>query len=150
MMELIVARPTEYRGVVFKSRTEAIFARMLDLEKFVWEYEPPHLRTKDGWCPDFWAVKQITSLRKPKIMSLLIELKPAPPTETYKYELLKRFVSLGDQLSGHNPLIVCANPFDLEKPRFIHSLALGSTFTDPVFLRRLDEARRFRFDLVKG
>lgn len=44
------AIPTEYGGVVFRSRLEATWAAFFDALGWDWEYEPVDM---DGWCPDF-------------------------------------------------------------------------------------------------
>jgi len=46
----IEAIPTEYAGVVFRSKLEATWARFFDVIGLEWEYEPVML---DGWLPDF-------------------------------------------------------------------------------------------------
>ncbi len=46
----IDAKPTEYAGVLFRSKLEATWARFFDVIGVEWEYEPTHL---PGWIPDF-------------------------------------------------------------------------------------------------
>lgn len=46
----IKAIPTNYAGVMFRSRLEAKWAAFFDLCGWPWEYEPFDL---DGWTPDF-------------------------------------------------------------------------------------------------
>lgn len=46
----IQAKPTEYAGLLFRSRLEARYAAMLDILKADWEYEPDDF---DGYIPDF-------------------------------------------------------------------------------------------------
>lgn len=46
----IKAIPTEYNGVMFRSRLEATWAAFFDILKWDWEYEPFDL---EGWSPDF-------------------------------------------------------------------------------------------------
>lgn len=57
MSEIIHAPiPTDYKGVRFRSKSEAIFARALELRGYeIWEYEPRGFEVAD-WCPDFWCV----------------------------------------------------------------------------------------------
>lgn len=57
--------PTEYRGVMFRSRLEARWARMFDALAWPWQYEPIDL---NGYIPDF-----VLHFERP----LLAEVKPA-------------------------------------------------------------------------
>lgn len=50
----IAARPTTYRGIDMRSRTEARFAAFLDRVRLVWEYEPRAYASSEGqYLPDF-------------------------------------------------------------------------------------------------
>lgn len=63
----INAIPTQYKGIEFRSRTEARWAVFLDELGFKWEYEPEGYQLLSGWyLPDFWL---------PEIDSFL-EVKP--------------------------------------------------------------------------
>lgn len=46
----IEAKPTEYAGVLFRSKLEATWARFFDVIEVPWKYEPTRL---SGWVPDF-------------------------------------------------------------------------------------------------
>lgn len=46
----IEAKPTEYAGVLFRSKLEATWARFFDVIQLDWEYEPCQIA---GWIPDF-------------------------------------------------------------------------------------------------
>lgn len=46
----IEAKPTEYAGVLFRSKLEATWACFFDTIGIKWEYEPTHI---PGWVPDF-------------------------------------------------------------------------------------------------
>lgn len=46
----IEAKPTQYAGVMFRSKLEATWARFFDVIELAWEYEPTKLQ---GWIPDF-------------------------------------------------------------------------------------------------
>src|SRR3990170_3614102 len=70
---------TEYRGVVFRSKSEAILARAFDLCGLSWVYEPPELTQGDLWRPDFWIVS--TSTDRPGFKNLVVEYKPRQPTQ---------------------------------------------------------------------
>jgi len=51
----IVAHPTKYAGVQFRSRLEARWAAFFDLKGWSWEYEPLDLKS---WSPDFYVTAQ--------------------------------------------------------------------------------------------
>lgn len=73
------AIPTEYRGVRFRSKSEAVFARVLDLCGHEWEYEPEQpkclysggARSNHRW--DFYL----------PLIDYYLEYKPKKPTATY-------------------------------------------------------------------
>lgn len=141
------ARKTEYKGIVFRSKSEAVFARALDLGGWVWEYEPDRFRSTDGWVPDFWVVR--IKMKDQSIFSCLIELKPCDPTETYKTELLNRFKEIGFCRYGF-PLLVCGSPFDTEVPRKIYSCEDGKWCARgyiALFFGHWERALEYRFDL---
>jgi hypothetical protein len=46
----VLAHPTTYAGVRFRSRLESRWAAFFDLAGWAWEYEPIELA---GWAPDF-------------------------------------------------------------------------------------------------
>ena len=84
---------TEYKGTVYRSKTEAIFARCLDLAGLEYQYEPscdgavyfnendpePDYNNGIPYTPDF-----IVSVGQfPYDRNLLIEVKPSVPSETY-------------------------------------------------------------------
>lgn len=51
--------PTKYKGIEFKSRLEARWARYLDLLGYDWIYENETYQLEDGtwYCPDFYLPK---------------------------------------------------------------------------------------------
>lgn len=67
---------TEYRNVVFRSKSEAIFARCLDLAGSAWQYEP-----KDAihQCKHRWDFIVCIQDKYP----IYLEYKPSEPTRTY-------------------------------------------------------------------
>ena len=56
MSEKIKSIPVTYKGVKFRSKLEAQWAKMLDHIHVKWLYEPAHYRLADGtaYIPDFW------------------------------------------------------------------------------------------------
>jgi hypothetical protein len=91
MTRQLKARPTEYKGVVYRSKSEAMFARWLELEVADRElagfyYEPKEFEV-DGWVPDFVCWKVEKRDNQLSIGRVFIEYKPAIPTSTYIKEL---------------------------------------------------------------
>ena len=116
MPRTLKVRPTEYKGVLYRSKCEAMFARYLELEAEVsasygafggpfykahslgsgaagFVYEPEGLSV-DGWTPDFleWRVcnSQLLGCQIPYLGYRMIEYKPTKPTKTYAKEFATR------------------------------------------------------------
>jgi len=138
------ARPTEYSGVVFRSKCEAIFARNLDLRKFSqWEYEP---FGGSEWAPDFWAILPKKTGRG--FFSVFIEYKPASVTDTYKTELRERFLKLIPEPNPHAMFLCCGSPYNSTRESFMLGENGWKDIEDRLrILRCLEEAKTFRFDL---
>lgn len=137
-------RPTEYRGIVFRSKTEAITARALDLSLYQWEYEPKQFESSDGWVPDFWCYRKSMD----GFVEFVMEVKPCRPTETYKSELANRFRGLPK--THVNMMILYGSPFDVSIPRGFEILRDWGWENHPGENRmsiKWDEAKRYRFDL---
>jgi hypothetical protein len=81
--------PTEYKGTLFRSKSEAILARAFDLSEIFWEYEPKEFEV-DGWVPDFRIEPKGHNDRA----IVLVEYKPSAPTEAYKANLINRIRKL--------------------------------------------------------
>jgi hypothetical protein len=112
MRSELKARPTEYKGVVYRSKSEALFARWLELREEVtgFVYEPDF--PLEEWSPDFlfWSIRKPSGyafLEKlvacydkiesvnwslPSLSLVYVEYKPAMPTQTY----LDRWVKVCD------------------------------------------------------
>lgn len=90
---------TEYQGIVFDSKSEAVFARTLDLVRIKhpktmvwWEYHPK------GWeiesSQHEWDFKVLFNdfphFNPYNSISLFIEYKPSSPTETYAINLTNK------------------------------------------------------------
>jgi hypothetical protein len=115
------ARPTEYKGTVYRSKCEAMFARWLELrwskegDPFGIIYEPESLRTKDGWVPDFlvWSVQHV-DCGCPDLHFVSYEYKPSKPTKTYLKDFYRR-----------------TQEVDSFYPRYVqHQLYYGSVFNN--------------------
>jgi hypothetical protein len=121
------ARPTEYKGVRYRSKSEAMFARFLELElderrymgshKGPWFnnglnngasgfiYEPESLEV-DGWKPDFlvhqtWE-RIVQGYSLPVTDYQIIEYKPSKPTRTYAEEFALRCAVLFEKFSDRD------------------------------------------------
>lgn len=101
-MNPIQAVNTEYKGVIFKSKSEAIIARAMDLLDLCWTYEPEVLRCKDGYVPDF--------IVKGTMVNAVVEYKPAPVTQTYRDSLFERFERFHE--FGLSTILIIGSPFD--------------------------------------
>ena len=87
------ARPTEYRGIVFRSKSEAQLAYMFEhstLGVTDWIYEPEKFKLPNGYCPDFLIYM--------KSLILLIEYKPTIPSETYVKTFYERLANYPNEL----------------------------------------------------
>jgi hypothetical protein len=145
---MIAPIPTQYSGVLFRSKSEAIFARSLELRGYVaWEYEPNEWATEDGWRPDFWAIGKNKKLHK--IFSAIIEYKPTMVTQAYFEQATRRFLSLGDKLHNHAEVIACGNSFDKERKTFVKTKNGWEEMEHAIGLfLKIEEAAKYRYDLA--
>ena len=159
-MTSIKAKKTEYMGTVFRSKSEAMFARLLDLTcDTVWFYEPEQFRLVDKYVPDFLIIKKKEN--KPRLD--FIEYKPKEPTASY----------LGNLVSHRLPEILKIAKSCYAKSSFDHqcfsigfrvvcfdffqsnSSLLELTFAQEAFKKNifhvdashLDDIKNYRFDL---
>lgn len=86
------AVPTEYAGTTFRSKSEAMFARLLELSGRWYEYEPKWLAADDGVSPDF----VIPRMLKDSLALLVVEYKPAIPTDEHLRTLRSRCLQWRD------------------------------------------------------
>ena len=145
-MSAIKAIPTDYSDTRFRSKSEAIFARAMDLTEIRWEYEP------DIWTdytPDF-AVHLETEYFKYKV-SYLIEYKPSEPTQAY----VERLQQLTLPQEFEEFYLVYGNTYD-QTVGFINLGSRGrfgnilfvAMFLSPLCGRFMD-AKDYRFDLAE-
>lgn len=102
------ARPTEYNGVTFRSKSEAIFARGLDIHGYDWwEYEPNNYKLDDGYVPDFIVCSEESGI-------ILIEYKPRQVTNAYFNSLEKKApICLYDRFGiADEFLLITGSPFN--------------------------------------
>lgn len=113
---------TEYRGIVFDSKSEAVFARTLDLARAEWVYHPEK-HCGHEW--DFIVFPSLTFSRKqwfraggkyyhsestyPVLHSkpMLVEYKPSMPTNTYVDNLTEMM-----RQDPVESVVVWGNPWD--------------------------------------
>jgi len=154
------AIPTEYQGVVFKSKSEAIFAHNLTLGGILWEYEPEYWVIDDGWCPDFLVSMRWRAAQNhpPRVGIAIIEYKPCEPTLSYLDNLGQKYVQIAEEgLSLCRFHLAYGSSFEPEKERGIWTFSWSSQswskdIHDPdinnfTYLANLDAARSYRFDL---
>lgn len=79
-------RPTEYKGVRLRSKSEAILARCFDLAGIFWDYEPSN-NTGHSW--DFFTSGPWGG----EPTDCFIEYKPCRPTATYVESLMAETAS---------------------------------------------------------
>lgn len=143
-MAIPKARPTEYRGIVYRSKSEAMFARYLELcriersetyrsmlrgqvnapeQNSGFIYEPQGFDVED-WRPDFLVWNVITpgpKLHLPVATYDFIEYKPAKPTDTYAREFSNRCRCIDAKLASLGRINLLANYY----------LYWGSPFREP-------------------
>ena len=97
MEKTFVATPTDYKGVRFRSKSEAMFARYLDwiaqAIPLSWVYEPEYLRV-DEWVPDFLVCEVHKHERHIYTVAKVIEYKPSRPSDAYIERLHERYKEL--------------------------------------------------------
>lgn len=156
------AIPTEYKGIRFRSKSEACFAKYLDYCQegmrlylpFFWEYEPEQLRLECGYVPDFRLVFNA----RQKIWCELIEYKPVIPTNPAADRVFEKLNILSNSVAMDCiPRILCGsfwNNSDAAKPRTITSVCGRVSISHSWFCSNSDEwsirqqIARTRFDLV--
>ena len=169
------ATPTEYRGVRYRSKCEAMFAMHLWLEleeessidQFRsrydgerstvvggggFQYEPKTLVS--GCSPDFlvWRVSQPASPRFPVLQVEYIEYKPSRPTETYIQRFLDGMNRLRDLASEEFfARIVYGSPYTQNREsglgEIIYSRGLVEHVVDDWGANTYEEILAYRFDL---
>ncbi len=154
------ARPTEYNGITFRSKSEAIFARGLDINGCYWEYEPSNYKLDDGYVPDFIVTSEEAGI-------ILIEYKPKQVTNTYFNSLEKKApICLYDRFGmADDFLFIIGSPFNNDAveihylsscdPDSVTGLYTNHSFVITNYDHELDflfshwdEAKKYRFDLL--
>ena len=92
------AQLTEYNGIVYRSKSEAMFARWLELEQFNFYYEPEFLEV-DAYVPDFLTWRFVPGSLASVQMGV-IEYKPRMPTSAYIEKWYSRSIRVLGRLAG--------------------------------------------------
>ena len=158
-------RPTEYSGVVFRSKTEAKFARTLtNLLDVSITYEPSYMSPEaDPYLlPDFvWEMEAPASGQD---LLIVAECKPSPPTNTFLSEYFNKKTKFweGLQLESYIYPVVWVHDFysgkheaslhTMKRYRDYHfgeKWSFYSLFdcTAMEYRRAAKEAAKYRFDL---
>ena len=118
MREQIKARPTEYKGTVYRSKSEAYVARWLDSLDWAFSYEPEWLRV-GNYVPDFaYSTPRnyfLTGMWHPSVT--VVEFKPVAPTRTYMLELEARFREIENKVKDSFEIgfeLWLGSPFKIE------------------------------------
>ena len=93
------ARPTTYLGVLFRSKSEACYAKWLTDNRIDWTYEPDAYAV-GNYIPDFWVQYENSSGVN---VTAIIEYKPSDVTDGY----LSYFMSQCSQMQNTNLLSFC-------------------------------------------
>jgi len=110
-MKDLTPRPTEYRGVTYRSKCEAMFARWLDHqycpETQLIQYEPTWASCGE-YVPDFLTQSPVmlhhrdnNHIAKFATCIELIEYKPSMPTITYCNTVMKKLKTVADRELAH-------------------------------------------------
>lgn len=151
------AIPTQYAGVVFRSKSEALFARTLDLLGYAWFYEPDWLRCADGYVPDFLYCPARGDREYAVFSKMTVaEYKPQRPTDAYFAQFRKHELELTSRFPGWIGMFECVYGSFYSKNAFLQGEFFDCNGTliqhggrawpwcAPSTIR---EARRYRFDI---
>lgn len=99
--------PTEYRGQLFRSRTEARWAMFFELAGIAWEYEPEAYVGDDGtaYLPDFFLPDASPFEGGPAFF----EVKPGDPHAFVSDEVYGKAL-IASQATGHDVVIAFGPP----------------------------------------
>jgi hydroxymethylpyrimidine pyrophosphatase-like HAD family hydrolase len=151
MDKIIKAIPTTYKGISFRSKTEARFAVALDRMTGVYDWHYEQERIGD-WLVDFtvWIEERLD-------VCLHIEIKPSEPTKEYIRWIASQTKGMTKAEGvAHVPLLLVIDPhkiYYIGDPLNDQETIL-CRFLACVFLDRYsavhDLSLNYRFDLEKG
>ena len=111
MKYTIKAHPTEYRGVMFRSRLEARWAAFFDLAEWEWQYEPIDYF---DWSPDFKVSFKCGHSECFGSHSLLVEIKPYFNLKEFDGHPCMKFVHYGTDDCGNSLPVDSAAAFGID------------------------------------
>jgi hypothetical protein len=169
----LTPRRTQYKGIVFRSKSEAVFARSLDLVGMPWRYEPfnglDNPPGKHQW--DFLVFTNILTLpvatcgdysyvlhghKQVLYEPWFVELKPQAPNEFYLNDLRGRLLSCKQKGYPGNFGVISGNPWNATA--YSYSILLHQRVPSDEACRELayiaeqaaafsGEAMNYRYDL---
>lgn len=151
------ARPTEFMGKVYKSKTEAMFAYILHSRLDVYSrftYEEQRFKTDKGYIPDFVRYHGVNHFLADYIE--ILEVKPAIPNATYIKYLEEQFAWLRENDKYHFIsfyALYVFNPYNNVFDAVLMDLDTGKIEVEylerPVWFdeKYFDEVLNYRFDL---
>jgi len=147
-----------FQGILFKSKSEAMFANILEQMKgyrnyLRWVYEPKQFETKDKYIPDFIIYEGDELFLADWIY--LIEYKPSMPTQAYIDYLAKQFEEIKKKDCYHfidNCYLVYGNCFDNNFCRIVYDFESHQFFNQNDSLNWVEKiyverAKSHRYDL---
>lgn len=164
-MTRLQARPTEYKGVRFRSKCEAMFALWVDLAEQpsdvvceIWEYEPV-LTYMPGFSCDFHLYSLVKDYGfPPGLRHYFYEYKPSRPTDTYVDNFFKNYVSamvfcdtkgIQDVSRASNACIYYGSVFSKERGRFFLDGPDVACLDESDWLKPYEDSiKAYRFDLA--
>lgn len=140
------AIPTDFMGVRFRSKSEAMFANLLEHLGLVWIYEPTFLTSGD-YVPDFVCfIKKSGCLTK----AIVIEYKPCKPTQAYFDRLAEKAPLIRRKL-GDMPCALDVNSINFFEDSHLYVWEYISRewrqSTVRLSDRILDSVKSYRYDL---
>lgn len=159
-----VATPTEYAGIVFRSKSEAQVALSLDMQEdeLDWAYEPKELQV-GSYIPDFLVCEHLDD----GVWLRVVECKPSLCTETYMKNLSPKFCEIAKLLRARCgrklKMLTCeiwqGNTFNMDYKTWMH-VGFGGDIPDgikkpfddgilSIWMQPecIEAVRRYRFDL---
>lgn len=151
MTNTIKAIPTDYLGIGFRSKSEAMFANVLEANNLSWVYEPKGVFC-DDYTPDFLSVE----CRGNILSADVFEYKPRTPTRAYLERLASKFPGIRRKLNCFGRVsfsVVVVDFFSDYAPQmwclsgsgWIQSNCFKSVVTEDKF----NSSRKYRYDLIQ-
>ena len=143
------AIPTDFMGIRFRSKSEAMFANMLEQLGQSWFYEPSFLKVGD-YTPDFISIGKYEN----DLIVNIIEYKPGKPTRAYLERVMSKAKSISDR-TGAFPKSFSIISINFFEPFNVKRLSIQAwrwveierhDFTEEMFNR----VKTYRYDLEQA